>query len=529
MTIREDPSRPPDHIDGGERSNQAVMPRLGPAGWARWSWRQLTSMRTALVLLLMLAVAAIPGSLFPQRTSDPNGVIQRFREDPNGAAILDGLGLFSVYSSPWFSAIYLLLFISLIGCVIPRTRHHVGALVQMPPRTPARLSRLPEYRRLEVPDADPEETAGRAKAVLKRLGYRTIFWDEGAGVRSVSAERGYLRETGNLVFHVSLIFILASAAIGSGYSYSGQRVIVEDQTFVSNRAAYDSFKAGSFFDDAQLPTFAMRLDEFRVSYVEDDIDNLGFITDYRATVSLSVPDSAALSADIRVNEPLGFAGSEVYLLGNGYAPVITVRDPGGAVVFSEAVPFLPQDSNLTSLGVVKLPDGLSDQIGLLGFFYPTKGVLANGAFTSVYPDLQFPVLTINVFSGDLGIDSGTPRSVYSLDTSGMEQLTGGETGVDSLELVPGQTADLPNGLGSIQLEGVKRFASFDIAFDPTKTPVLIFVCLMFGGLMLGLFVPRRRIWIRVRAGVVEYAALARGDDPTLGAALDAVVRRHRSG
>lgn len=528
MTVREDPSRPSDHVDGGVSSDPAVMPRLGPAGWARWSWRQLTSMRTALVLLLLLAIAAIPGSLFPQRTSDPNGVIQRFRSDPEGAAILDALGLFSVYSSPWFSAIYLLLFISLIGCVIPRTRHHAGALVQKPPRTPARLSRLPEYRRLDLPDADLDKTAASASVILRRLGYRTMLWDEGADARSVSAERGYLRETGNLVFHVSLIFILVSVAIGSGFSYSGQRVIVEDQTFVNNRAAYDSFKAGPFFNDDLLPAFSMKLDEFAVSYVEDDLDNLGFITDYRATVSLSVPDSTPLNAEIRVNEPLGFAGSEVYLLGNGYAPVLTVRDPQGDVVFSEAVPFLPQDSNLTSLGVVKLPDGLADQVGLLGFFYPTKGVLANGAFTSVYPDLQYPVLTMNVFTGDLGIDSGTPRSVYSLDTAGMAQLTGGESGIDSLQLVPGQTADLPNGLGSIELEEVRRFASFDIAFDPTKTPVLLFVCLMFSGLMLGLFVPRRRMWVRIRGGVVEYAALARGDDPTLGAALDAVVRRHQT-
>lgn len=526
MTIGEDTSRPPDHVDGGEPSNPAVMPPLSPASWARWSWRQLTSMRTALVLLLLLAVAAVPGSLFPQRTSDPNGVILRFREDPDGAALLDALGLFSVYSSPWFSAVYLLLFISLIGCVVPRTRHHAAALAQMPPRTPSRLSRLPEYRRSDVPDADHEQTAVRARAVLARLGYRTVLWDEDSGGKSIAAERGYLRETGNLVFHVSLIFILTSVAIGSGFSYSAQRVIVEGQTFVSNRAAYDSFRAGPLFDSDQLPAFAMKLEDFEVSYVEDDLGNLGFITDYRAVVSMLTPESITVRADIRVNEPLGFASSEIYLLGNGYAPVLTVRDSQGNVVFSEAVPFLPQDSNLTSLGVIKLPDGLADQVGLLGFFYPTKGVLADGAFTSVYPDIQFPVLTLNVFTGDLGIDSGTPRSVYSLDTSAMTQITGGESDTDSLQLVPGQTVDLPNGLGTIEFVEVKRFASFDVAFDPTKIPVLIFVCLMFGGLMLGLFVPRRRVWVRVRDGIVEYAALARGDDPTLGAALDEVVRRH---
>ena len=42
-----------------------TLPRLGPLGWARWAWRQLTSMRTALFLLLLLAIAALPGSIWP--------------------------------------------------------------------------------------------------------------------------------------------------------------------------------------------------------------------------------------------------------------------------------------------------------------------------------------------------------------------------------------------------------------------------------------------------------------------------------
>src|SRR5690606_24900956 len=114
----------------------AVLPKLGPLGFARFVWRQLTSMRTALVLLLLLALASVPGSLVPQRSSDPNGVLQFRARDPEGFAILDSFGLFSTFSSPWFSAIYLLLFVSLIGCIIPRTKHHFDALRARPPKTP---------------------------------------------------------------------------------------------------------------------------------------------------------------------------------------------------------------------------------------------------------------------------------------------------------------------------------------------------------------------------------------------------------
>ncbi len=489
-------------------------------------------MRTALLLLLLLAIASVPGSLVPQRSSDPNGVVQYYRMDPQGAAVLEWFQMFDVYTSIWFSAIYLLLFISLIGCVIPRARHHVEALRRNPPRTPKRLSKLPAYRS-EVFDAETSHPAlvSAATRALKKSGYRVAANPQGDGRESVSAERGYLRETGNLLFHLALVGILVSVALGGGYRYAGQRVIAEGQTFVNSRAAYDSFTRGAFFNESSLTPFSLTLTNFEVQYVET-LSSLGFITDYEASVEVRDPNAAQPKTGlIKVNEPLNVLGTEVYLLGNGYAPRLVVRDPEGTVVFDEITPFLPQDLNLTSLGVVKVPDGLPEQVGAVGFFYPTQGTLATGAYTSVYPDIQNPVLTLNIFTGDLGINDGIPQNVYRLDTSGMTQLTGGTTGVDSLELRPGQRLDLPNGLGSVELVDVTRFASFDFAADPSKVPVLIFTILSLIGLGLGLFVPRRRIWFRFEEDDgqtrVECAGLARGDDPALEDAVARILERFR--
>ncbi len=257
---------------------------------------------------------------------------------------------------------------------------------------------------------------------------------------------------------------------------------------------------------------------------------------------------------VKVNEPLRVHGTDVYLLGNGYAPTITVRDPDGEVVFTDAVPFLPQDANLTSIGVVKVPDGLEEQLGMVGFFYPTQTTLGSGAYTSSYPDLVFPVLTLNVYQGDLGIDGGEPTSVYTLDPSSMEQLTGGSTGVDSIELMPGETVELPNGLGSVTFEdvsaeaggdrrgrrrraqvdysqSVSRFASFDIHDDPSQGWVLVFAVLILAGLLVSLFVPRRRMWVKAArrpdgSVVLEYAGLARGEDPGLEDAVASFADTH---
>jgi cytochrome c biogenesis protein len=542
--------RPADHADSAApaASDEITQPALGAVGWLRWAWRQLTSMRTALVLLLLLAIAAVPGSIVPQRSADPNGVSQYFADNPDLAPVLDGLQLFDVYTSIWFSAIYILLFISLIGCVIPRTKHHWKALRARPPRTPARLERLGDFRSADIALArDADGTASAATAIdvaaeqLKRGGYRVERYDA-RGTLSVSAERGYVRETGNLVFHTALIGVLVAVGVGGGYTYTGQGVIIEGGTFVNTLLDYTSFNPGRFVDEGSMAPYSLTLDEFSVTYEPLGAQGAGQAGDFIAHLTTQRPGEAPAEGEVRVNHPLEMDGDRIYLMGNGYAPTLTIRNAEGTVVFSESVPFLPQDTNMTSLGVVKVPDGFSEQLGLVGFFYPTQAPLASGAFTSAYPALINPVVTLDVYSGDLGIDDGTPRSVYTLDPTEMTQLTGRAIDVDSIELAPGQTADLPDGLGTITFENdspagaegyeqsVKRFVSLSIHRDAAATWVLLFAVLAVLGLLAALFIPRRRLWVKATPGEqtlhLQYAGLARGEDPTIAAALDQFVRRH---
>ncbi|TFD26718.1 cytochrome c biogenesis protein ResB [Cryobacterium lyxosi] len=540
-------SRPSDHYDSRREAPQAgvVQPKLGLTGWLRWFWRQLTSMRTALFLLLMLAIASIPGSLVPQRTSDPNGVTQYFTDNPDLAPILDKLQAFDVYTSAWFSSIYLLLFISLIGCVIPRTKHHFQALRAKPPTTPARLGRLFGFTTQDAPaHTDARDAITHARTVLKSSGYRVARFDSDTE-SSVSAERGYLRETGNLVFHAALVGILITVGFGGGYGFSGQRVLVEGQTFVNTLLAYDSFNPGRFFDDTTLDPYTLSLDDFSVSYEQRNLQAYGQPIDFTADVTVTPKAEAAEPGAVKVNGPLRTNGTSIYLLGNGYAPTIQVTAPDGTVVFSDSVPFLPQDANLTSLGIVKVPDGLAEQIGMIGFFYPTQDTAASGANFSSYPDLEYPLLTLNVYTGDLGLNAGVPTSVYALDTDTLTQQTGGKTDVASIELKPGESAALPGDLGTVSFidnnpassaagdftQSVPRFASFDIHHDPTQIWLISFSMLVLFGLFTGLLVPRRRVWVKATTradGTVhlEYAGLARGDDPALEAAVSAVATRH---
>lgn len=195
--------------------------------------------------------------------------------------------------------------------------------------------------------------------------------------------------------------------------------------------------------------------------------------------------------------------------------MLTFRDADGQISFSGPVIYLAQDANYTSLGVIKLPDAQPEQIGILSFYYPTVAELKTGALTSGFPGELNPKLTMSVYVGDLGLDSGIPSNVFALSVHGLKQVAGGKDR-PKVELSKiGETVELPEGLGTVTWEGTKRYASLDIDHNPTQGWVLLFALLSLAGLITSLLIPRRRVWVRKTSSGFEVAALAKGDDARL--------------
>src|SRR5690606_38530344 len=264
---------------------------------------------------------------------------------------------------------------------------------------------------------EAEASIDVAEKQLKALGYRVARYDQSSArsrTWSVSAERGYWRETGNLIFHIALVGVLITVGIGGNYAYTGQRVVVEGKSYVNALIDYNSINKGRFVADDAFEPYALTLKSFDVTYVGPGEPGAGQAGNFKANLSVREPDGSKTDDAVRVNHPLSVGGDKIYLLGNGYAPTITVRNAQGEKVLSQAIEFLPQDSNMTSLGVVKIPDGMPEQLGFVGFFYPTAVKLESGAFTSAHGAVNIPLLTLDVYQGGLGIDSGTPVSVYPL-------------------------------------------------------------------------------------------------------------------
>ena len=494
---------------------------------ARWTWRQLTSMRTALVLLLLLALAAIPGSVFPQEDIDALAVSQWRDNHPRLAPIWDRLDLFAVYGSAWFSAIYILLMISLVGCIIPRLFVYARALRAKPPRAPRHLSRLPESTSY-VTDEEPDVVLARAVSVVKDRRFR-VEWVEGTD--AVAAERGHLREAGNLVFHLAVIVVLVGVAIGSLFGYKGGVIMYngEDYGFSNNLTQYDDFAPGSLFDPAVMEPFSFSITDFDVEWVPSG-PRAGMARKFVAHLDYETePGAPTEEYDLRVNHPLTVGGTDVFLIGHGYAPVITIRDGDGNIAQSGPTVFLPTNARtFESFGVVKAADARPEQIGLEGSFYPTfsMGTDAEGNLTmpgSAWGETLDPLVSLQVYTGDVGLDDGTGASVYVLDKAKATQLLKDDGQPFRMDLRPGDTVTLPDGLGSVTFDGVQRWNKIQISRTPGKFIALGGVVVALLGLLASLFIRPRRLWVRARrqddgSTLVEVARLDRssGGDPETG-------------
>ena len=501
-------------------SYEIKTPELGTIGLLRWLWRQLTSMRTALILLLLLGVASIPGSIIPQRNQDPTQVQQYFADSPTLAKVFDKLSLFNLYSSTWFSAIYLLLFISLIGCVLPRTWEHFKNISALPPQTPKNLIRLEEFRSFES-QKNADEILDIARSHFSKRRYRIRDCES-----SVAVEKGFIRESGNLLFHLSLIGILIGVSAGVLGGMRGSAIVNEGESFTNVATSYDTLSAGRFFKLSDFPPVTLKVVKFTAVY--DPRTNAPL--DYSLIVDVTESGkSNSRRLEVKVNKPLTFGSTRVYLQANGFSPKVTVRDNTGKIVLSGAIPFLPQDGNLSSIGAIKVPDLTPTQLGIVGSFLPTADRdKIRGGFSS-YPEALNPRLLMAAWLGDLGLDTGVPQSVYRINTKNMERVGLKSLAPGEVWTIPGNssTADVS---GTITFDGVTKWVNLQIVRDPGKPFALLGAVFALLGLLISLFARRRRIWIRTVLGentsssgvIVEIAGLSRS--PGLAEEIDALVK-----
>ncbi|WP_430333894.1 cytochrome c biogenesis protein ResB [Rhodococcus sp. ACT016] len=531
-------------------------PRQSPAGRAvavvRNVWRGLTSMRTALVLLFLLALAAIPGALLPQRSLNEGKVADYIANRPTLGPIMDKLELFDVFGSFWFTAIYVLLFISLVGCIIPRCVEYAKALRSKPVAAPRNLGRLPHHH-VETIDEAPEAVAERVRKQLR--GWRVEQRVGGARAThpdeiTLSAEKGFLREAGNLVFHLSLVALLVSIAVGKMFSYEGNAIVIADNgagLCTTSPAIFDSFRPGLAEDGTGMTPLCVRVKDFTADYLDN-----GQAEMFRSNISYQAGDDLDANtwrdAELRVNHPLRVAGDRVYLQGHGYAPTFTVTFPNGETR-TETLQWRPDDATtFLSSGAMRFdpPGGLypneddrrKNQIAIEGLFAPTA-VFHGSLLSSSYPAMNDPAVAIDIYKGDTGLDTGLPQNLFSLNKELVNQ--GRLVKQERVNLFPGESKTLADGT-QVRFDGAVDFVNLQVSHDPAQQWVLVSALVMMAGLLTSLVIKRRRVWVRIypakdpdtvsatlaegeRRTVVELGGLARTDQAGWGDEFDRLRTR----
>ncbi|MBD3688248.1 cytochrome c biogenesis protein [Mycobacterium avium subsp. paratuberculosis] len=515
---------------------------------ARNTWRALTSMGTALVLLFLLALGAIPGALLPQRNLNAGKVDDYLKAHPVIGPWLDRLQAFNVFSSFWFTAIYVLLFVSLVGCLTPRMIEHVRSLRATPVAAPRNLARLPKYAGHRIA-ADAEDLNTLANTLVGRLrGWRTaIRHHDGAGPDAVevSAEKGYLREFGNIVFHFSLLGLLVAVAVGKLFGYEGNVIVIADggPGFCSaSPAAFDSFRAGNTVDGTSLHPLCIRVDDFNAHYLPS-----GQAVSFAANIDYQ--SGADLAANtwrhyrLQVNHPLRLGGDRVYLQGHGYAPTFSVTFPDGQIR-TATVQWRPDNpQTLLSSGVVRIdpPAGSyptaaerrQHEIAIQGLLAPTEQ-LDGTLLSSRFPALNAPAVAVDIYRGDTGLDTGRPQSLFTLDPRLIEQHR--LTREKRVNLRAGQAVRIDQGPAAgtvIRFDGAVPFVNLQVSHDPGQTWVLVFAVTMMAGLLVSLLVRRRRVWVRLTPDAggapgtvnVELGGLARTDNSGWGDEFERLSQR----
>ena len=437
---------------------------------ARATWRQLRTMRTALILLLLLAAGASLGSLFPQRPISPDKVSAWITHNRGWAPIAEHLGLFDVFGSWWFMAIYGLLLVSLVGCIVPRWRAFVRTLLTRP-RTEGTLSVQPQYRSGTVA-LSPEAALTGAERVLKSKRFRLRRADG-----TVAAEKGHLREGGSLLFHTAFLVLLLGMSIGKLFGFTGQVAVIEGERFTDTHIDYDSITEGRYFNE-HFRGFQIVLDNFDVQWYPDGVPK-----SFKSSVRLFDRGKLIESPTIQVNHPLTYRGVRVYQISWGWAPIIKIAQHG-KVLYEGPTIFLPQQG--VWQGVAKVPEVKPLQMGLQMVFFTdlerdTNGNVINGA-----PQPTNPVLFFQQYLGDLGLENA--QNVYELDTSHLSPAKS-----DAIPM--GGTSTLPDGV-TVSLKGLKQYSVFELASNPGAPILLAAAILILVGLIPALYSSRRRIWVR---------------------------------
>ncbi len=509
-------------------------------------WRPLASLRFAIALIGFLVVAGLLAIVLPQIPAAMEGnpaAVDAWIEFQKGrfgvlTEPMHRIGLFSVVDAPWFIGALALLAISVCVSVVARLPAAWRAITKPHERVPDALFDRGANRAVFVtpPPAAGHEPAAGLGAWLAGRRFRVRVFRAG-DTTYLFADRFAWAQLGSLASHLALILFLLGGLISSWGGYTNALFIAEGTS---------------------SPVFAVsHPDQMQVEVTAASATFEGGLpVDYRSELVIYQDGRKVAQGVSTVNDPLTYRGYRFHqagYLGEGAAlrvrdvttgntvyrevlalddllpgPVLTVRDAQGNVLLHDVIVPTEQIEGVWGTPITVPDSGRDFWVGVRqdeSDVWQLVGVeVGAGGERFVVPEgdwgraggLQFGLTEVT------GLPAATAPSSETLAIPGdneqslvvMSELPEGTPYVTvrgpvdgyALTLYPDQPVQI--GEREYLFEGRRAFAGIEVRRDPGAKFIWVAAGLLLAALAVTFYVPRLRLWARVRGQETVITSLA---------------------
>lgn len=408
-------------------------------------WHFFTSVRLALVLILLITAAVLAGTLLDQASpsviSDPALYAQwlaraetRYGVFPT--KVFDFFDLFNVFHTMWFRLLIGLLTVNIIVCSLNRWKGIWRTAFPPRIRMTDAFFQHARFNARYVMDEPAEAAAATVKKGLKRARYRISTQAE-AGSVAMYADRNRFSRFGTFISHLSLVLLLAGTVVGGIWGLSDPEFIVPE----------------GMTRDVGLGTgLSVRLEHFTDEYWIE-----GPPKDFRSDLVIFKDGQEVKRGTARVNSPLRYGGIRFFQSFFGQTAVMTVKAKDGTSLYDGPVPLAWQTR---------------------------EGDRPVGSFTLGSEDLEVWVIGPRSGEDDPLVPAGEMRVEVYENSSGALRT--------AVNLSQGTEQDV----GGLDYTFVRetRFTGLSVSKDPGLNIIWVASALMIIGMVMLFYMPHRRLW-----------------------------------
>lgn len=463
-------------------------------------WKFFSSVKLAVVLLIILAVVSVIGTVIQQNQA-PEDYLREYSSAT--VQLFETLGFFDLYHTWWFVLILLLFTANLTICTLERFPTAWKVMrAPLKPLEEAGYKAAPFKQEISIKGGAEKAEAAVLKALQgKRYGF-LVAKEQGA--THLASQKGAYSRMGVYITHVSILMIFIGALIGSFFGFKGFLNLPENQVtsvvYLRNEPLWDKIMASfgigksSVIYDPQVGVpsmplgFYLRCDDFEVDYYQNAGRPTGMPSEYWSKLSVfDQQQQKVLDKRIRVNDPLTFHGITFYQSSYGTIPnavgkiILNVRlkqsqGPGETVVVDPGSSVYVKSIDRTIRVTGFAPFGMRDpRTGLVQFYQSQNEELIN------------PTVDLEVLRGKTPVFRTQVMKVDSAEPMMAENYI----------------------ISYVDYWGA-RYTGLQVTKDPGVWIVYTGFILLCVGPVIAFFGSHRKVWVRIKDGKGQAAVLVVG-------------------